>query len=160
MLYKNIKNYSITLNCTAIIFLLCITACNTTPSRSIAHLQDNMPSAQEFLNINTFPYTPTHERINQIKKGLVGIKFCMNKKQVKTVLGNPDYSQVNCSKYLNIPCHGSTWVYYISKRSDSVNIYDPHLSLFFDKNNRLHRIAQTGIDDATPVNNKTNCPIE
>lgn len=134
-----------------LVFLAYVSACHAERPSTLP-LQDGMPSYGDFArSINSYPYMAPPARAAQIKAGLPTIKLCMSKEEVQKLLGTPDYSQVSCGKNISVPCHGSSWQYYLAKRNSDANIFDPGLYIVFNVDNRLSWVSPTGIEGASEI---------
>ncbi|GLQ87138.1 hypothetical protein GCM10007898_07040 [Dyella flagellata] len=110
--------------------------------------RDAYPDARAFLSsIKRYPYVASMERAARITAGAKELRRCMTKGEVGASLGAPDYAEVSYGpKGPNARWLGSSWVFYISKRSDDVNLNDPRLEVFFDTANRAQWIVPAGIE--------------
>jgi hypothetical protein len=124
-------------------------------------LSDGMPTYEEFeARVKAFPYEATPERVAQIMAGIPKLKKCMNKKTIKELLGVPDYSRLSYGpKGPGEKWRGSSWTYYLSTRSNLVNIDDPCIQIFFNTFNQAHWIAPSNIKNAKEIGSpKDKCP--
>ena len=96
--------------------------------------------------VGSFPYTAPEERQSRIRKGYAQLAVGATKEQVASALGEPDYSQNNFSKDGKPKWLGSSWLYYLSKRSDGANSFDPVVHVFFGTDGRATWIVPSNID--------------
>ena len=114
---------------------------------------DGMPTYEVFQKtIGQYPYHAKTERKAKIISGIAALKVCMDKKQIQSLIGAPDYSRVSYGpkgpgeKWL-----GTSWKYYLTKQSSLVNSNDSAVEVFFDTNNRAHWIVPRHIDGASEI---------
>jgi hypothetical protein len=96
---------------------------------------DPYPDARGFFeNIKNYPYVAPTERSTRIALGSEKLRVCMTKSEVRSLLGAPDYSEVNYGPKGPMPRWlGYAWTYYQSIKADVANTHDPHIEIFFDK---------------------------
>ena len=71
----------------------------------------------------------------------------MTKEQVARVIGEPDYSALSYGpKGPRMKWKGSSWVYYLSKRGDSANTFDPVVQVFFATDDRAAWIVPSNVE--------------
>jgi len=112
-----------------------------------------MKSYEEFeATIKAFPYQAPQPRKDRIIKNYDKLEIGMSKDQVAGLIGEPDYSQPRLGPiriWKNTGWKGSTWVYYLYKRENSPNNYDPSLDVFFGMVGRAEHILPTNIEGLT-----------
>jgi len=109
---------------------------------------DGMPTYEEFeRNIGDYPYRAKSERVAKIISGIPALTECMDKNQIQSLIGTPDYSSSSYGpkgpgeKWL-----GTSWMYYLTKQSSLVNTNDSTVEVFFDTKNRAHWIVPHHVD--------------
>lgn len=114
---------------------------------------DGMPTAEKFeKGIKQYPYSAPPERIAKITTGLTKVERDMTKQQILNLLGQPDYSRLDYGpkgpgeKWL-----GSSWVYWLSKRDNGINMNDPCVHVFFDTKDRADWIVPSNIHGAHEI---------
>lgn len=114
---------------------------------------DSYPDAKTFEeSIKRYPYVASTARVARITKGTKELQRCMTKQEISALLGPPDASQTDYGpKGPNAWWLGSNWVFYVSKRSDMVNLEDPRVEIFFDTKDRATWIVPTGIVGAREI---------
>lgn len=130
-----------------------LTSCGSGPQDSTTIPHDSYPNSKAFLEgIKHYPYTASADRVSQITVGSRALHRCMTKDEIRALLGPPDYSDVAYGpKGPNARWLGYFWMYYISKRSDMVNLNDPRIEVFFDTTDRAHWIVPDGIEEASEI---------
>jgi hypothetical protein len=121
--------------------------------QSVKPMPDGMPIYQEFeARIKEYPYIAPSERSVKILAGLPKLKRCMNKASIEALLGVPDYSDINYGpKGPGEHWLGSSWTYYLSKRSTLVNENDPCIQIFFDTDGHAQWIVPRNVKDAYEI---------
>ena len=109
---------------------------------------DGKRSYEEFRSaVKSFPYTASPERKERILAGYPKLEVGMTKEQVAVLIGEPDYSQLSYGpKGPNMRWKGSSWSYYLYKRGDGVNSFDPVVQVFFGTNDRAKWIVPSNIE--------------
>ena len=114
---------------------------------------DGMPTYEEFeKTIAQYPHHAKSERKTKIISGIAALKVCMDKIQVQSLIGAPDYSSTSYGpkgpgeKWL-----GTSWMYYLTKQSSLVNTNDSTVEVFFDTKNRAHWIVPHHVDGGHEV---------
>jgi hypothetical protein len=132
------------------ILLLLTTACLAATGPDPTAIPDGMQTYNDFeKNIAQYPFIASQERRTRIIAGLKKVELCMKKEQILKLLGPPDFSDINYGpKGPGEKWIGSSWMYYISKQSELVNLNDPRVEVFFDTNDRAHWIAPSHIEGA------------
>lgn len=98
-------------------------------------------------SIRSFPYTASPERRDRLVAGYSKVDVGMTKEDIARVIGDPDYSELGYGpKGPNMKWQGSSWMYYLSKRGDLVNILDPSVQIFFDREDRAVWIVPSNIE--------------
>jgi hypothetical protein len=130
------------------VFILFLSQENFAQSTKVA-----IPTYDEFESkIHLYPYHAKPERSGKIISGLASLKVCMNKMQIHPLLGKPDYTRINYGpKGPGEKLLGSSWMYYLSKKSDLVNINDSTVEVFFDTNDRAYWVIPHHIDGALEI---------
>jgi outer membrane protein assembly factor BamE (lipoprotein component of BamABCDE complex) len=130
-----------------LIILLSLAGCNSSEDRLIRPIADGKRTYQEFISeAKTFPYTISESRKKAIITNYSMLNIGMTKKQVSSILGDPDFSiylRAKDSKYL-----GSEWTYYFYKPDANLvnEKLDRGLFLFFGTNDKLHWIVPKNIE--------------
>lgn len=121
--------------------------------QSVKPLMDGMPTFQEFdARIKEYPYVAPDERSTKILAGLPKLERCMNKASIEALLGMPDFSELNYGpKGPGEHWLGSSWTYYLSKRSTLVNENDPCIQIFFDTGGHVSWIVPRNIKGAHEI---------
>jgi len=112
--------------CSRFLVLASVLCCSSPIAVAQQPIPDGTPSYVQFADsIREFPYYASPERILKIKRGLAQIERCMSKSQIQSLLGTPDFGQVSYGpKGPGERWLGSSWTYYLSMRSTSVNEND------------------------------------
>jgi hypothetical protein len=98
--------------------------------------------------VSKYPYIAPAERMVKVKNGLKHVVRCMTKKQIRSLLGEPDYGEESYGpKGLNSKWIGSSWTFYLTKRADSVNTNDAVVQIFFDRNERASWVVPSHIEN-------------
>ena len=123
------------------------------PNFSAASAQpipDGTATQEQFeKSISKYPYQAPTEKVAKIKEGLNQVVQCMSKKQIRSLLGEPDYGQEHYGpKGLNAKWIGSAWTYYLSKRADNGNANDTVVQVFFDRTERAPWVVPSHIESA------------
>jgi hypothetical protein len=127
-------------------FALCVAVSSVAAQPSLDGIQSYEAFAQA---VTKYPYSASPERVARIKAGLSRVTRCMAKSTIQSLLGAPDYGDLNVGpKGPGERWLGSTWVYYISKHDRGVNENDVSLQIFFDTRDRAHRIVPAHIEGA------------
>jgi hypothetical protein len=135
----------------ALLLLLCLLVPPASYGGSVgeaprAPVSDGKPSYEEFRrSVGSFPYRAAPERQNQIRTGYQRLQVGATKPEVAAALGEPDYSQIGYSKGPTPRWLGSSWAYYLSKRSDGANSFDPVVEVFFGTDDRAVWIVPSNI---------------
>ena len=113
----------------------------------LAPVSDGERSYNDFEQaVGSFPYTASQERQNRIRSGYAQVAVGATKDEVARALGEPDFSQDLYSKDARPGWLGSSWSYYLSKRSDGVNMFDPVVQVFFGTDGRATWIVPSNIE--------------
>jgi hypothetical protein len=114
---------------------------------------DGMQTYEEFeRKITQYPYHAKPKRMAKIISGIVKLRICMDKQQIQSLLGSPDYSRTLYGpkgpgeKWL-----GTSWMYFLTQESDLVNTNDSTVEVFFDTKNRAHWIVPQQIKEAREI---------
>jgi hypothetical protein len=133
-------------------FLLCLLIATASCGRHEgeirqAPISDGKRSYEEFKQaVGSFPYTAPQWRQDRIRKGYVQVDVGATKDEIALALGDPDYSQNDYSKEAKPGWIGSSWVYYIAKKSDGANVFDPVIHVFFGTDGRATWIVPRNIE--------------
>lgn len=95
-----------------------------------------------------FPYNASDTRRNKIVSNFAKLKTCMNKNEIKNLLGDPDYGYQNYGAKGNQPWKGSGWDYILKRKTQGGDNSDVAIQLFFDKNDKATRITPLLISNA------------
>jgi hypothetical protein len=113
----------------------------------LAPVSDGKRSYNDFKQaVGSFPYTAPQERQNRIRSGYAQVAVGANKDEVARALGEPDFTQNDYSKEARPGWLGSSWSYYLSKRSDGGNVSDPVVHVFFGTDGRATWIVPSNIE--------------
>jgi hypothetical protein len=117
---------------------------------SVLPTPDGTATQEQFeKTISKYPYQAPTETVEKIKGGLKQVLRCMNKKQMRSLLGEPDFGYEHYGpKGLNAKWIGTGWTYYLTKRADSSNTNDTVVQVFFDRTERASWIVPTHIESA------------
>jgi hypothetical protein len=113
-------------------------------------IPDGTATQEQFeKKISKYPYLASSEKAEKMTAGLKRILRCMNKKQIRSLLGEPDYgNELYGPKGLNAKWIGSGWTYYLTKRADNFNTNDIAVHVFFDQTERASWIVPSHINGA------------
>ncbi len=105
----------------------------------INEVSDTYKNYNEFISsIQKFPYTANDVQKQKIIGHYDKLVTGMTKEQVASLLGVPDFSDLNFGpKGPDMHLLGSAWTYVLSKKSDGLNLNDQELFISYDKSNRL-----------------------
>ena len=109
---------------------------------------DGKRSYEEFRgSVKSFPYAASPERKDRILRGYPKLQIGMTKEEVAALIGEPDYSQLSFGpKGPNMQWKGSSWSYYLYKRGDGANTFDPRVEVFFGTDDRAKWIVPSNIE--------------
>ena len=109
---------------------------------------DGKQTSKQFeARIKSYPYVAPNELEERIRRNYAKLEVGTSKDRVAELIGDPDCSELDYGpKGPNERWLGSNWKYYIRKRENSSNAYDPCLEVFLDTDDRLHWIVPSNID--------------
>src|SRR5262249_36842548 len=130
-----------------------VSACQTDIQSTENHKRDGMKSYEEFeATIKAFPYQASQSRKDRIIKNYNKLEVGMSKEQVADLIGEPDFSQLDYDlkrKDRKAIWLGSSWNYYLYKRENLVNVYDPYLYVRFGTDDRAKHFGPVNIEGLT-----------
>lgn len=128
----------------SLIILLSATACNSSELTLIPPIADGKRTYQAFVSeIGKFPYTIDENRKKRIMSNYSMLKVGMTKKDVSSLIGDPDFSQYLRAKQPPGKYKGSEWTYYFYKPDPNLvnEKLDRGLFLSFGTSDQLNWIV-------------------
>lgn len=98
--------------------------------------------------IKTYPYEAPQPRKDRVIKNYSKLEIGMPKDQVAGLIGEPDYSRPSygAKRPTDMRWPGSSWTYYLYKRSDLVNTLDACVQIFFGTDDHVKWIVPSNIE--------------
>jgi hypothetical protein len=129
--------------------LLFASACNSSEVALIPPIADGKRTYQEFISqAKRFPYTISESRKKRIRSHYSELKIEMTKKEVSSMIGDPDFSEYLRGKEPPQKYLGSEWTYYFYMTDPNLvnEKRDRGIFLFFGTSDRLHKIVPQNIE--------------
>ncbi len=98
----------------ALVVVLILTValgCNSTQVSLIPPISDGMKTYEQFVSSKSFPYKIPQERKVQIERKYNNLKLGMTKKDIHSMLGEPDFSTYMYTKEYPGKFIGTEWTY-------------------------------------------------
>jgi len=130
----------------AALLLILTSGCNSQVS-SIPPISDGKKTYDQFISSKSFPYTIARERKIKIEQNYHNLKLGMTKKDVHSMLGEPDFSTYMYAKESD-KFIGSVWTYYFYKpTADLVNEkLDKGVFIYFGTTDKAEWIVPKNIE--------------
>jgi hypothetical protein len=146
------------MNIGTLFLILIFGACSMldTHGQAVAEpVSDGLPRSEDFDDIvRQYPYRAPAARRAKIVSGFTWIAPCMLRKDIATLMGHPDDSQIDFGpKGPGEKWIGSSWTYYLEKQSAMINEHDAKVEINFDTENRVVWATSYGFDGAREVGN-------
>jgi hypothetical protein len=112
-------------------------------------ISDGKRTYQQFVSeTKVFPYRISEIRRQTIMTNYWKLNIGMTKKEVSSIIGDPDFSQYLRAKEPSGKYLGSEWTYYFYKPAPNIanEKLDQGLSLFFGTNDKLDWIVPKNIE--------------
>lgn len=133
----------------ALTVLLAASGCNSSQVTLEPPIADGKQTYKEFISeTKTFPYTIADNRKRIIMEKYPRLNVGMTKKEIASIIGDPDFSTYLRAKAPPQKYLGSEWTYYFHKANPNLanEKLDKGLYLFFDPNDKLHWILPQNIE--------------
>lgn len=104
----------------AVLVLIVAAGCNSSQVSLIPPVSDGMKTYEQFIASKSFPYTIPQERKSQIEQNYDKLTLGMTKKEVHSMLGEPDFSTYMHTKEYPGRFIGSEWTYYFYKPASNL----------------------------------------
>ncbi len=111
------------------------------------------PSYKDFeKRVGAYPYLAAPPRAEKIRAGTSQLRRCQSKAEVQALLGVPDFGDLLYGpKGADEDLLGSSWTYYLAKRSELSNEFYSRVSIFFDVNDRIKGARVVGIAGVSDI---------
>jgi outer membrane protein assembly factor BamE (lipoprotein component of BamABCDE complex) len=132
----------------AMLVLIAASGCSSSAISFIPPISDGMKTYEQFVSSKSFPYTIPQERKAKIERNYNNLKLGMTKKDISSMLGDPDFSTYMHTKEYPRKFIGSEWTYYFYKpKSNLVNEkLDRGVFVFFGTTDKAEWIVPQNID--------------
>jgi outer membrane protein assembly factor BamE (lipoprotein component of BamABCDE complex) len=131
----------------AALVLIVASGCNSSQVSLIPPISDGMKTYDQFISSKSFPYTIPRERKIQIEQNYNNLKLDMTKKDIHSMLGEPDFRTYMYAKESD-RFKGSEWTYYFYKpESNLVNEkLDKGVFIYFGTTDKAEWIVPQNIE--------------
>jgi hypothetical protein len=131
----------------AALVLIVASGCNSSQVSLIPPISDGMKTYDQFISSKSFPYTIPRERKIQIEQNYNNLKLDMTKKDIHSMLGEPDFRTYMYAKESD-RFIGSEWTYYFYKpESNLVNEkLDKGVFIYFGTTDKAEWIVPQNIE--------------
>lgn len=132
----------------AVLLLVVASGCNSSQVTLNPPISDGMRTYEQFITSKSFPYTIPSERKIKIEQNYNNLKLGMMKKEIQSMLGEPDFSTYMRSKEYPGKRIGYEWKYYFYKpASNLVNEkHDKGVFIYFGTTDKAEWIVPENIE--------------